>query len=68
MLSFKLKKQTSKNVADTAFTVTQVKQKPVVLPGNFLGFYIFPDYKNNMLLVILFTINAFTSITQFYIF
>ena len=29
MLSFRLEKQTSKNVADTSFNVKQVKQKPL---------------------------------------
>ena len=39
VLAFRFKKQTSQNVADTAFNVKKVKQKPleVLLPGKFFG-------------------------------
>ena len=63
VLSLRLKKQSSKNVADTAFNVKQVKQKPFevcITWKVFLEFYIFPGCINHMLLVILFTINTFT--------
>ena len=55
------------------FNVKQVKKKPLEVCitrkcVGFLEFYIFPGYENNMLLVILFAINAFTCVTQSYLF